>query len=166
MKKKVKINYLAKDIDKSAKSEFEHSRMIAQSVEGKSTKRYHNSIFLLVQLSRCARLLIDYLTEEMDDQNIITNNHALKRGFNRLMVRTGQKGYGPVTVNKAFAELTKLSLLRNVPRRKGMYQVAPDYFCNGSEKAREHLIREYLERPNAALAARSRREYYENKDKD
>lgn len=145
-------------MEKSNTSEFPHSKMISVVVEGSSTKRYHNTIGILVRLNKCARLLLDYIVEEMDEKNKISNNRLLKDGFNDVLKKTGQTPYGAITINKAFTELANVNLL--ISGKKGTYQISPWFFFNGSEVNRQKLIRKILEKPNAALAAATRRQYY------
>ena len=163
LKKRVKINYLTKDVERSWNNEHQHTKFVSEIVEGRSTKRYHNTIGILVSLSKCARLLLDYVLEVMDEENNLSNDRLLKSGLNEILKKTGQSIYGPVTINKAFIELTNANLL--LSGKKGTYKVSPWFFFNGSEKKRQQLIRRYLEKPNAALIAESRRQnYMENED--
>lgn len=161
MKKKVKINYLTKDVERSHNSNTLYTKFVSVVVEGRSTKRYHNSIGVLVQLGKCARILLDFLVEIMDENNHVNNNQLLKKDFNHLLLVTGQKPYGPVTINKAFSELSDHELLNTVPKKKGTYQINPLFFFNGPEKKREETIRAYLEKPIKGAANKRRRLYYD-----
>lgn len=164
MKKTVKINYLGKDIEKSHNSEFEHGGWRTIEVEGVSTKRYHNSIALLVQLSKCARILLDFLVEQMDKNNLVNNNNLLKKEFNKLLKKTGQEPYGNVTINKAFAELSDKEILKGEYYKRGTYQVNPVFFFNGSDAARIKAVRDLQELPNADWAREVREKNYKKKE--
>lgn len=123
------------------------------TVERTSTKRYHNTIALLGHLGKCARILLDFIVEEMDAENKIHNNPLLKKKFNKIIKAIGLDEYSNVTINKAFSELYKRNIVDTDTGKKGTYQVNPFYFFNGSEKAREKLIRDIQERPYKKEAA-------------
>ncbi len=163
-KKKVRLKYLGKDIEGSHSGEFFREQWLTVDVEGKSTKRYHNTIGILVQLSKCARILLDFLVEEMDDKNLVSNNNLFKKEFNQIIKVTGQKPYTSVTINKAFSELTDKNILNPIYKKKGTYQVDPVFYFKGTEKNREKLIRKNLERPNIKEINKIRREHFKTND--
>jgi hypothetical protein len=164
LKKKVKINYLTKNIERSHSDNIQHAKWLAVNVEGVSTKRYHNSIALLAKLSKCARILLDFIVERMDENNFVNNNNLLKKDLNILLQKIGQPTYGGITVNKAFTELSSMEIVFKDHRRKGTYQVSPYFFFNGSEAKRQKVIRDILERPNKAWVNRYRKMLLEQKE--
>jgi len=82
---------LSKDIEASHYENKFIPRFVSVPVEGKSTKRYHNTTGMLIKLGKCARLLLDYVVETMDENNYIGNNHLFKAGFNKIITSAGQK---------------------------------------------------------------------------
>lgn len=146
-KKRTKIIYLSKDIELERQVDHLPLTHYSLSVERTNTKRYHNTIALLGHLGKCARILLDFIVEEMDAENKIHNNHLLKKRFNKIIKTIGLPEYSNVTINKAFSELHKRNIVDTETEKKGTYQVNPAYFFNGSEKAREKLIRDIQEKP-------------------
>lgn len=166
MKRKAKINYYAVDVARIADADHIPIKAYSVSVEKQNTKRYHNTIGLLVQLSKCARLLLDFAVERMDQKNLISNDSLLKRDFNYILKKTGQKPYSAITINKGFTELVSREIMINSRSKKGIYRVRPEFFFNGSEKSREKLIRDILESPNAGIIKKYRREHFEKQQED
>lgn len=101
-----------------------------------STKRYHNCIYLLARLNKCSRDLLDWLTEQMDDNNIIYSNSVVRQKFRDFVkeVTKEEISYADVTIKTAFKTLVNRDLL--IPKQRGVYQVNPEYFFKGSEKDR------------------------------
>lgn len=151
-----KVAYLTKAIAESLDEEMELLRHTAVYVEGNFTKRYQNSILLLMRLSRADRVFLDFITEEMDDQNFITNSAQLRDKFNALLQRAGQETYTDGTLHRCFNALVKNYLLYKEEKR-GLYQVSPIFFFKGSEEQRAKLIRERLERLNKEPINKHRR---------
>jgi len=100
-----------------------------------------------MKLSRSERIFLDYLTEEMDDDNYIMNSVQVRRKFNALLKKMGQETYSDSTLHKCFGGLTETHLLYKLKER-GLYQVSPIFFYKGSEEDRAKLIRQQLEELN------------------
>lgn len=83
----------------------------------------------------------------MDDENYVHNNNYVRAKFNELLKKVGQKEYTESTIHKCFSKLNKSALIDTVDGVRGLYQVNPLFFFNGSEEQREILIRRNLERP-------------------
>lgn len=163
MKKKVKINYASGDFTQDPNTDIKKLKFYSVVVEGKSTKRYHNCISLILQLSKCARVLLDFILEEMDDNNRVTNSQLFKSKFNGLITKFGYRKYSDNSINKAFGELVKFELIKSLKERS-LYKVNPIFFYNGTEKSREKEIRFELEKPNMKIISSIRKKYYENND--
>lgn len=144
MPKKKVVKYLTKDVSQSLSEELEVLRHAAVYVEASFTKRYHNSILLMMKLSRADRVFLDFITEEMDDHNRITNSAQLRDKFNALLKRASQETYTDGTLHRCFNSLVKNYLLYKEEKR-GLYQVSPVFFFKGSEEQRAKLIRQRLE---------------------
>jgi hypothetical protein len=138
---------LAKDVSKSYREKLELFKFSSVSVEAAFTKRYHNSLLSLMKLSRSERILLDFITEEMDDHNFITNSKQNRDKFNKLLKKIGQETYSDTTIHRCFANLAKHDLISNCKGR-GLYQVSPVFFFRGSEEERTKVLREILERIN------------------
>lgn len=122
-------------------------RHTAVVVESAFVKRYFASFLLLMKLSRSERIFLDFITEEMDDNNYITNSYQIRDKFNYLVRKLGQEEYSDSTIHKCFNGLTKHHLL-NKRKGRGLYQVSPLFFFKGSEEDRAKLIRKNLEEIN------------------
>ena len=70
---------------KSYTEQLELLKFSSVLVESTFTKRYHNSLLLMMKLSRSERIFLDYITEEMDDDNFITNSPQVRLKFNALL---------------------------------------------------------------------------------
>lgn len=103
-------------------------------------RRYYNCMYLLVGLSPSARNLMDYLTEEMNKDNIVYNNTLTRTNFiNFIKGITSRPGMTPLiykdqTVKEAFAQLSKVGLIKTLSR--GIFKVDPRFFFKREEKER------------------------------
>jgi len=138
---------LAKDVSRSYNENLELLRFASVAVESAFTKRYFNSLPLLMRLSRAERIFLDFVTEEMDDQNLITNCAQVRNKFNQLLNKIGQDHYSDSTIHRCFANLTKNNLLIKLKGR-GLYQISPVFFFKGSEEQRAKVLRKLLEAIN------------------
>lgn len=154
---------MTRDVSASLKSGDEIFKFKKSSVNGKYVKRYTNSFGLLSTLSKAERLLIDYLSENMNDVNIIANNRSVRDGFNFLIKKTGGETYSESTIQKAFSVLSKKDLLYSVKGKRGIYQVSLYHFFKGTEEERKILIREQLEKINKIKINKIRHEKLANK---
>lgn len=159
-RKKRKINYLIKEFKKDKEGIVEIV-WASKIVEGSYSKRYANTISLIVKLSPSSNVLLNFILEEMDERNYIGNTKVLKERLNKLLQDSGLKTYTSNTINKSFSELHEFKiLLRPLKKSRGLYQVNPEYFFNGTEKEREKAIRTYLEDRNRKMVNTYRRNEY------
>jgi len=100
-----------------------------------------------MKLSRAERILLDFITEEMDENNLISNSFQVRGRFNALLIKIGQEPYSESTIHKCFSGLADNYLL-NKKKGRGLYQVSPLFFFKGSEEDRAKLIRKNLEEIN------------------
>jgi len=101
------------------------------------TKRYHNCLYLLSGLSRCAKTLMDYLSEEMNDSNIVYHTKESRKTFIDFVaeITQGKTVYADQSVKQAWAELSKSGLL--IKRdTKATFKVHPKFFSKWHEKKR------------------------------
>lgn len=109
-------------------------------------KRYYNCLYLLAGLSPCARNLMDYLTEEMDEDNEIRSDIGIRDKFRGFITKitygleTSPDGisYTDQTVKSAFSELSSTGLIKS--KRKGVFEVNKKFFFLGSEEERLNAI--------------------------
>lgn len=158
-KKKQYVRYLTKKYNGSETQEFGFASVV---VEAEGVKRYFNTLGVLARLSKGERLLLDYILEEMDENNYITNNKQLRLSFNRLIVRFGIPAYTTGTVNKYFSNLQKHCLLEKAKGR-GLYQVSPSFYFKGTQKDRGACIRRILEAQSLDPISKIRRGYFVRK---
>lgn len=117
------------------------------AVEGAFTKRYFNSLLLLMKLSRSERIFLDFITEEMDNHNFITNSIQVRDKFNALLHKIGQETYSNTTIHRCFSNLAKNNFILKCKGR-GLYQISPVFFFKGSEEDRAKVLRAILEKIN------------------
>lgn len=158
-KKKQYVRYLTK---KYATTEEEGVGFATIVVEADSAKRYFNSMGVLSKLSKGERLLLDYLVEEMDEHNFVTNNKQLRSSFGKLLTRFGIPAYTTSTINKYFSNLQKHCVLEKAKGR-GVYQVNPSFYFKGSLKDRSVCIRRVLEAEMFDPISKIRRGYFVHK---
>lgn len=104
-----------------------------------SVKRYYNCIYLLAGLKPSARNLMDFIVEEMDEENLIHNNAYTRLKFISFMKEITFDGeeateYKEPTVREGFQRLSKAGLIK--PLMKGLYKVNPLYFFKGDDEKR------------------------------
>lgn len=107
------------------------------------TKRYRNCLYLLMGIDGCPRKLIDYLVDNMSDNNTVGNNSMTRMGFINACKKSGIEPYSQSTVKEAFGVLTDVEFL--LPRQRGFYTVNPKFFFDGDEAERVKMIRLTLE---------------------
>lgn len=130
------------------------------------TKRYHNCLYLLAGLNGCARDLLDYLTENMDKDNLVTNSRQYRENFISTIkhltsnlvddnnIPIDPTIYKDDTVNKAFQRLAESRIPINntkeqsliIPIGRGTYMVNPMFFSKNNDDRREHIIRLVFEK--------------------
>lgn len=100
-----------------------------------------------MKLTRAENILLYFITEEMDDDNLISNSPQIRNRFNQLLLKIGQDQYSTSTIHKCFSGLADNHLLTK-KKGRGLYQVSPLFFYKGSEEDRQKLIRKDLEEDN------------------
>lgn len=106
-------------------------------------KRYRNCLITLMGISGCPRNLLDYLVDNMSENNIVGNNSMTRNGFMDSCIKAGITVYSDNTIKEGFKELSKLGLL--LPLQRGFYAVNPQYFFSGEENDRVKMIKLTLE---------------------
>jgi len=106
------------------------------------TKRFHNCLYLVLGVNKLQRILMDWISEEMDDRNMIRNDihtRGMFTGFLKEIQIDGQKvAYGDQSIANAFHGLYKSGLL--IRHTKSVYQVNPKYYWRGNDKDRIEII--------------------------
>ena len=125
-------------VDGMAELSFKTRRIVAST-----TKRFNNSIHKTAKLSPAVRNLLDFIVQEMDDDNRVMNNTLLRCKFLHLINNDCGVSLKEDTVNKGFQELQRIGLLIPMLKR-GLYTVNPIYYFNGSLSRRKSLIQRML----------------------
>jgi hypothetical protein len=104
------------------------------------TKRYHNCLYLLAGLSMCARNLMDFMCEEMNDENIVYTNAYFRNKFVRDLSQLTNEGvsYSDASVKRALTTLGEKGLIRHIQR--GACRINPKYFWKNDDKDRTKRI--------------------------
>lgn len=110
-------------------------------IANSSTKRYYNCLYLLCKLSPCARTLMDYYSEDMNDDNMVDTHKGARDGFNEFMLKItkGKVGYSDIAIKKAISELKVKNLIAQISI--GRAKVNPLYFFKGSDAKRIENIK-------------------------
>lgn len=106
------------------------------------TSRYHNCQHKLAPITKCAEMLMRFLTEVMDNTNGITHTKMMRNRFRYQMNKNCGLSYADNTVKKAFYELVSQDLV--IMYSKSDYLVNPKYYFNGSETDRISLIQHLI----------------------
>ena len=107
------------------------------------TSRYHNCQHKLAKITKCAEMLLRFLTEEMDCDNGVTHTFALRRKFRFHMSKDCGLKYKDDTVKKAFYELVAQDLVVKYASKTD-YLVNPKYYYGRSEQKRIALIQQLI----------------------
>ena len=115
--------------------------MHSENIELSHTKRFHNSLYLLAGLSPCARNLMDWLGEEMNDKNIVYHTEDSRIAFNEFigLITNGNVSYADQTIKQAWSELSSSGLIIKQSSRSA-FLVHPKYFFNGEKNKRIERI--------------------------
>lgn len=108
-------------------------------------KSYKYNIMVLGNLKLSERHVLDFILEEMNDDNLVTNDLLFKKKFNETMAVFNIR-YTNNTINKAFVVLVKENLLLKTDMR-GVYKINPINFYKNSQAERRIAIRNDLEKP-------------------
>lgn len=108
-----------------------------------NTKRFHNCLYLILGLSKCQRLLMDWLSEEMDDDNMIISDEHMRSKFIKFISSINVEGkklsYSDQTVANAFSDLANREDLL-MRKAKGRYRINPEYYWRGNDEDRINAI--------------------------
>lgn len=107
------------------------------------TRRYRNCLYMLMGIDGCPRKLIDYLVDNMSENNIVGNNSMTRNGFVDACKKAKISEYSQSTVKEAFKDLSRVGFL--IPLQRGFYAVNPLYFFGGEENERVKMIKLTLE---------------------
>jgi len=106
------------------------------------TKRFHNCLYLILGVNKLQRILMDWISEEMDDRNMIRNDSHTRGMFASFLTEIQIDGqnvkYTDQSIANAFHGLYKSGLL--IRHNKSVYQVNPKYYWRGSDKERIEVI--------------------------
>ena len=110
------------------------------------TRRYHNTLHILADLTGNDRLVLDYLTEVMDEENKIYTNAQSRADMISFIsfVTKGKHVISEGSIKVHMSKLTKAGLILPTGTRGAMI-VNPEYFFGGSEEERLKLIKKLLE---------------------
>lgn len=111
--------------------------------EKKFIKLYQNCLADMMQISGCARHLLDWLVEIMGQINIVNNNQHTRDNFRTYFNDKTGKEYSDEAIIKAYKQLCSVKFL--IPYKRGLFLVNPEYFFNGDEGDRKTLIKLSLE---------------------
>ena len=144
-----RVKYVGK-ID-MLKDEIKKPRFQYQSIEQEYVKRYHTVFAILAGLSPCARDFMEYLVNNMNDDNIVTTNEYTRSNFlsvlkSATMTSLGEYvTYSDSNVKKAIQTLVDRNCL--IKKGRGIYIVNPEIYFNprGTQRDRMDNIKMILE---------------------
>lgn len=146
MSRKKYIKYLIYDFRSEGKSDIDRCIWQTEHVEMEGVKQYYSVTSYLLQLSKCARAILDFTVSRLDEHNRVANDTDFKTDFNDFLEGLNLSPYTSGTINKAFAELAAHGLVRH-EKKRGTYQINPVFYFKGSENKRIKAVRRWLERP-------------------
>lgn len=110
-----------------------------KKVKKVSVKRYMSDQFKLAKVSKCAEMLLRYITEVMDTSNNICHSKMLRTKFIQHMKKDCGLVYTDDTVKKAFYSLVKVGLIISYDTKVD-HTVNPLHYFKGTEKQRIEVI--------------------------
>lgn len=114
-----------------------------KEIKMSNTKRFHNCLHILLGLNKCQRLLMDWLAEEMDDDNMIISDEHMRSKFIKFIESIQVEGeilsYKDQTVANAFHDLVSRNDVL-IKFSKGRYRLNPEFYWRGSDKERIEAI--------------------------
>lgn len=111
-------------------------------VVGKCVKRYTNTMQKTAKLPPADRNLLDFITEEMkEEENEIVNFKEFRDRFILHMSKNCGLKYSHQTVHKGFQHLKKVGLLILRKDSRKAYTVNPLHFFNGTDFRRRKLLK-------------------------
>lgn len=112
----------------------------------KYTKRFHNCMNKLYKLNFLDRFLLDWLAEEMDEENKVFTSEEMRKKFINFMLRISNE-IGEARIYKDSYVKNSLTRLKNigfliapVDSKRGWCWVNPLYYSNENPASREYLI--------------------------
>ena len=99
------------------------------------TKVYNDGIIKMCNLSPCAKLLLFFLADRMDEKGVIYSNKSVREDFAEHSAKAlNTPGYTDGTIFVAFTELRKEEFLIEMGR--GVMWINPIYLWRGDEESR------------------------------
>ena len=140
--KKYRLNYVAK-YEKDEGVWLPQKK--TKNVEMNYVRRYRNCVYLLCQLSACARTLMDYISENMSDNNHFRHDNIMRDDFRSFIegITNGKISYGHDAIKKAVLSLKEKNLI--IPQARGVFMVNPEYFMKNDDTKRIDMIRMIME---------------------
>ena len=109
-----------------------------------AVKRYHHSIFKLINLTGCDRVFLDWLTEVMGaDNSVYINDDEINRFIATLA--TSGTVYKLSSIKQTVKRLRSLGLLLKTKKASGLFHVCPLFYSKSSESKRWETIKMLLE---------------------
>jgi hypothetical protein len=98
-------------------------------------------MYLILDLTGCARNLIDYLADTMDPQNVVSSNKLTRARFISFVnhISRGKIRYTDGTVRQAFVQLKNKGRLLDAGR--GAFVVNPIFFTKSKANSRLGMIK-------------------------
>lgn len=136
---------MTKDVTASLNSGYEllHFKSIPKSEE--HVKTFEVSYPLVAKLSGKQRVFLDFVLQQMSNENIIKNDKWLKKNFSIYNKGINQASVSDSTINNYLLKLCKVELAFRISKGRGTYQINPYFFFKGTLLNREKLIRKNLE---------------------
>jgi len=103
------------------------------------TKMYNEAVMKVCALSPCAKLLLFFLADRMDDRGVIYSNKDVREEFATYSTDALEgRGYTDGTIVIAFTELRKKEFLIEMGR--GVMWINPIYIWRGDEESRVQAL--------------------------
>ena len=144
--KKEKLKYIGK-ID--VKEGIAYPRPAYKNIENCFVRKYYGVFSILIGLNPCARDLMEYLTEVMNEDNIVRSDEYTRKEFVKNIYECSlhKDGtfitYSDSNIKKAFQLLVERKCLIKVS--KSIYKVNPEFYFRGTGPDRLTNIKLVLE---------------------
>lgn len=112
----------------------------------KYTKRFHNCLNKIIQLTTIEIILLEWLAEEMSEENKVHSNEETRKKFINFIVRISNeageiKSYKDSYIKLKINKLKSMGfLIAPLGEKRGWFWVNPLYYFKGNIAKRDNLI--------------------------
>ena len=109
-----------------------------------NVRRFQNCQHKLIQITKTAEMYLRFLTEEMDNSNVIHITQSTRVTFRQQMKKDCGIDFKDDTIKKALKQLVDAGLVIKMGAKID-YTINPAHFFKGTDKARKKLLQSLIQ---------------------